>query len=335
MNMYGDLPPRQAAKVVRKFLRRAKATAVTDRFGAIHAHKKNSTDTRVYRRYEPLPVVVAPLSEGVPPAGRKLTYTDVTVKLEQYGDTVNLTDKMFDMDSEESIMETSELLSEQCVEVIEKSRLNRLAAGTNVFYANNVASRSVIASKATAGDFKRITRQLNRARAKKITKVQAATNKVSTEPTRAGFFGLAHTDLEADLRNMSTFIPAEKYPSQSNVQPGEIGSIEGHRIILSDLVPIWEKAGASGTTNLSGGVEVSVAAKADVYPILIFAADAYAVVPFAGKKGAVVSMIRPKPSSGDILGQKGGAGWKKYDAAVILNELWMARLEVAVTADPA
>jgi N4-gp56 family major capsid protein len=33
----------------------------------------------------------------------------------------------------------------------------------------------------------------------------------------------------------------------------------------------------------------------------------------------------------DPLGQRGYAGWKMYHVAVILNDLWMERLEVAVT----
>ena len=36
------------------------------------------------------------------------------------------------------------------------------------------------------------------------------------------------------------------------------------------------------------------------------------------------------PRGGDPLGQRGSAGWKASHAAVILNDAWMHRLEVAV-----
>jgi N4-gp56 family major capsid protein len=38
------------------------------------------------------------------------------------------------------------------------------------------------------------------------------------------------------------------------------------------------------------------------------------------------------PSKSDPMGQRGYVSWKAYFTAVILNQNWMARLEVAVTA---
>jgi N4-gp56 family major capsid protein len=39
-----------------------------------------------------------------------------------------------------------------------------------------------------------------------------------------------------------------------------------------------------------------------------------------------------KPSKSDPMAQRGYVSWKTWYTAVILNDLWMARLEVAVTA---
>ncbi|KKL70933.1 hypothetical protein LCGC14_2099990, partial [marine sediment metagenome] len=36
-------------------------------------------------------------------------------------------------------------------------------------------------------------------------------------------------------------------------------------------------------------------------------------------------------SKSDPLGQRGYVGWKTWHAIVILNQVWMARLEVCVT----
>jgi N4-gp56 family major capsid protein len=44
------------------------------------------------------------------------------------------------------------------------------------------------------------------------------------------------------------------------------------------------------------------------------------------------SIINPGiKSSADPLGQRGYVGWKSWWSAVILNELWMARLEVGAS----
>jgi N4-gp56 family major capsid protein len=43
-------------------------------------------------------------------------------------------------------------------------------------------------------------------------------------------------------------------------------------------------------------------------------------------------VVNPKPAPGDPLGQRGSVGWKAWTGCVILNDAWMARLEVAATA---
>ena len=122
----------------------------------------------------------------------------------------------------------------------------------------------------------------------------------------------------------------------TRVMDGEIGSIESIRFVLTDLFKPWLEAGASGTTFLSGGIEVSSAAQADVYPILVFAKDAYAIVPLQGANSVKPMVKNPgAPVQGDELGQRGFVSWKAWQATAILNDSWMARYEVATTADPA
>jgi N4-gp56 family major capsid protein len=43
-------------------------------------------------------------------------------------------------------------------------------------------------------------------------------------------------------------------------------------------------------------------------------------------------VVNPKPAAGDPLAQRGTVGWKLWTATVILQELFMARLECAATA---
>lgn len=94
-------------------------------------------------------------------------------------------------------------------------------------------------------------------------------------------------------------------------------------------------AGASGTTYLSGGVEVSVAAQCDVYPLIFVARDAYGIIPLQGFESVVPYVINPNtPTKSDPLAQLGYVAWKTYQTAAILNQNWVARLEVAATSSP-
>jgi N4-gp56 family major capsid protein len=45
-------------------------------------------------------------------------------------------------------------------------------------------------------------------------------------------------------------------------------------------------------------------------------------------------VVNPKPSDSDPLAQRGHVAWKSMQKAVILNDAWMVRVEVAVTANP-
>jgi N4-gp56 family major capsid protein len=72
---------------------------------------------------------------------------------------------------------------------------------------------------------------------------------------------------------------------------------------------------------------------ADVYPVLFVARDSYGVVSLKGKEAVQMMVLNPNmPRGGDQLGQRGSVGWKALHTAVILNQLWMVRAEVAVPA---
>ena len=66
--------------------------------------------------------------------------------------------------------------------------------------------------------------------------------------------------------------------------------------------------------------------------MLFFGKEAYGLVPLRGYNSVEPSIINPNTKTkDDPLGQRGYVGWKTWFVAVILNEVWMARLEVAVS----
>lgn len=106
----------------------------------------------------------------------------------------------------------------------------------------------------------------------------------------------------------------------------EIGKIENVRYITSTVFSSWADAGGDkGTMVSTSGV------KADVYPILFLAKDAIGGVPLKGKDSLAPVVHNPTVSDSDKLGQRGHVGWKTMQTAVILNDLFMARLETSAT----
>lgn len=331
---YGHISPRTAAHAVRQLLERGQHLLLTERFGQFDPQPKNETQTRKYRRYESLARATAPLVEGVTPAGQRLSYTDITCTLEQYGDIVILTDVVQDTHEDPVLQQTTKLLGEQMAETIEVVRLAVLKGGTNVFYAAAVTARASVNNAVARGDFRRIVRAFRRHKGRTIGTLIKASADIATYPVAPAFFAMAHTDLESDFRNCEGFVPVEQYSSTGPVLEGEIGKIESVRIVCSALVEPWMAAGVAGTTYLSGGSAVTTDTACDVYPILVVAQDSYGIVPLQGKNAVTPTIINPTPSAADPLGQRGYAGWKTWQTAVILNQLWLARLEVACTANP-
>lgn len=332
---YGDISPRTGGYAKTRLLKRGQHMMVVERFGQVDPLQKNKTKTVKWRRYNSLARATAPLAEGVPPAGQKLTYTDVVATLEQYGDTVETTDVIKDTHEDPVLNQTMDLVGEAAAETIEEVRIAIIQAGTNVFYANGVTSRGTVNSPPTRGDFRKIYRYFKKYKGKEISDIVKASAKISTEATLPAFFCMGHTDLDADLRGISGFHDWKDYSDSDKRLPGEIGSIEQFRIILTAMFDPWLAAGASGTTYLSGGVEVGSAANCDVYPLLCVAKDAYGIVPLQGFNAVHPMVLNPgKPSKSDPLGQKGFCSWKTYQTAAILNHNWIARLESSATASP-
>lgn len=333
--VYGDIEPRTAGAAARMLLERGQYDMIIERYGQIYTHKKNTTRTRIFRRYESLQRATAPLAEGVTPTGKRVLFTDIRCTLEQYGELVELTDVIHDTHEDPVLKEMMNVLGENASETIEEIRFNIIKAGSSVFRAGSVPARSSIDSTVARGELRQIVRSLRKNKAKPISQIISASAKVSTEPVAPAFFGLCHTDLVSDIRDVPGFVPVEQYSQDTKAQLGEIGKVEEIRFVGSPIFEPWLAAGASGTTYLSNGGHPSPAASADVYPILILARDAIGIVPFQGERAVTPSVINPdQADKSDPLAQRGYVGYKTYQTACILNDNWMERYEVLSTSRP-
>jgi len=355
---YGDISPAVAAYSVVRMLKRAMPYLHLEKFGQTYPLPTNSTMTAKFRRYflqgaggaagpdngagvnggaTPffIPVATTPLIEGVTPSGSVLANQDYTVTLAQYGDYITITDVIEDTHTDPILQQTTDILGEQAAVTVETLRFNVLKAGTNVFYAYGsgtaVTTRATIASPITLQDQRRVTTALNRQNAKKITQVVASTANYNTKSVEASFMAVVHPDLETDIRNLPGFKVVADYGPHTSPFEGEIGSCEQVRYLTSTVIAPWTGAQSGAVVANNANLVSTDTTNIDIYPILIFARDCYGIVPLKGKSSMTPMVVNPKPAPGDPLGQRGTVGWKLYTATVILQDAWMARLEVGST----
>ena len=338
---YGDISPRTVAYVMRDLLKRAVPYLIIEKFGQTYPIPTNNTKTAKFRRYFLqgatgaagsgqgsffTPLATTPLVEGVTPSGNLLADVDYTVNLNQYGDFVVITDVVQDTHEDPVLQEAVSIMSEQAAQTIETIRYNVIKAGVNVFYANGTA-RSNVNTVVTQSLQRKVTTALLRQNAKQHTKVVKSTADFRTEPIEAAFVCFHHPDCETDIRNMAGFIPTKQY---GTVTPWEMetGSVERVRYLSSTIFTPFADSGGS----VSGlNIRSTSGTNADVYPLLYIAKDAYGIVPLKGKDSITPMVVNPKPAPGDPLAQRGTVGWKCWQAAIILQDAFMCRLEVGAS----
>jgi N4-gp56 family major capsid protein len=323
---YGDIGTRTAAYAATEMLAHAAPFLVLSKMGATKPMPKNKTDTMKFRRIIPLPPATVPVVEGVTPTAQRMAYEDVTVVLKQYGRPIEITDKVTDLSEDPVLADASQQAGEQAGRTIEQIVYGVLKAGTNVVYANG-ATRGAVNTPISLNKQRAVTRVLAAQKARKITRILSAGVGYGTSAVEAAYVAIGHTDLESDIRNMAGFIPVAKYGNRQTIDENEIGTVESVRYLLSpDLAPFADAGGAAGGTAVS-----TTGAQADVYPILFMGMDAFAQVPLKGADAIVPMVVNAKPSASDPMAQRNYVSWKTWFACVILNDLWMCRLEVAVS----
>lgn len=322
---YGDISPRTAAYAAVDLLERGLSQLVLEKFGQAKTLPANASKVITFRRYNSLSRTPNVLSEGVTPSAKQLTATDVPATLVQYGDRVTISDVVMDAHEDPVLQEAISVLGEQAAEMVESMRFSTLKAGANVFYGNGT-SRAQVNSPLTLALQRKVTRSLKRQNGRKITRALASSPGYATFPVAPAYIGLCHPDIENDVRAMAGFVPVEGY-GQMTPYESEIGKVEDVRYVSSTIFEPWINGGGTAGAMLSTGGSV-----ADVYPVLFVARDAYGIVALKGEHAITPLVVNPKPSDSDPLAQRGHVGWKAMQAAVILNDAWMVRAEVAATA---
>jgi N4-gp56 family major capsid protein len=326
----------------REMLKHAMPIKVLSTFGTQKPIPQNKTDTVVFRRALPIDAGTngAPnittsnylMQEGVTPGSRTITYQDVQVTLQQYGVLMKLSSKAEAMYEDDIPGDMIKLVGEHMASIEELISYGVVRGGTNVVFANGTV-RTAVNTAITLNKLRQAARQLESAHAQLVTEKLASSVNFGTAPIEPGYLVFIHTDMEADFRNLSSFVPVARYGSQKPVHEREVGTVERFRIVTSPYFRPFLSAGGTitaGTFLSNGG---TTGTTADVYPIMVVAQEAWGQVSLKGMNAIQPIYLPAKQiTHANPMGQFGYVGANFYKNAVRLNENWMVRIEAAASA---
>ncbi len=342
MQTYSLVPSRNLIMAEREMLKHAMPIKVLSTFGSQKQIPQNKTDTVVFRRALPIdagsngaPSITASnylLQEGVTPGARTIAYQDVQVTLQQYGVLMKLSSKAEAMYEDDIPGDMVKLVGEHMASIEELISYGVVRGGTNVVYANGSA-RASVNTAITLNKLRQSARQLESAHAQLVTEKLAASVNYGTSAIEPGYLVFIHTDMEADFRNLTNFVPVARYGSQKPVHEREVGTVERFRIITSPYFKPFLSAGGTitaGTFLSNGGTSGTTA---DVYPVMVVAQEAWGQIALKGM-GAIQPIYLPAKqiTHANPMGQFGYVGANFFKNAVRLNENWMVRIECACSA---
>lgn len=259
--------------------------------------------------------------EGITPLPDSITPVDLTVVMQEYSCLYGYTNHTFDLYEDDIPKQMSIQIGERVTLVNEMIIYGALKACTNVYYGGAGTTIATVAGGITLSMIRKIVKNLQANHAKPVNKMLSASPNYGTDPVAEGYLVFCHTNLEPDIREISGFVPTEKYAS-GKPMPNEIGKVERFRFIGHPDLPSLQDAGAAvGAT----GLESTSGANIDVYPIIVVAQDAWSHVAIRGKESLAPTFLPPnQKSKSDPFGQRGYAGTIWWKAVLIENHGWMA-----------
>ena len=142
----GALTVENAVFYDKNLLKRLVENLVWAKWAQKRTAPKRSGDTISYRRFESLEPTDTPLEEGVTPEGRSLVVNEIKSVVEQYGEYIEITDRIDMLGIDPVLTEASDILGEMAGALVDNKCRDALTAGTNVVYANGKTTRASVAA---------------------------------------------------------------------------------------------------------------------------------------------------------------------------------------------
>jgi N4-gp56 family major capsid protein len=302
-----------------------------------------------WRRIENLAVNTTPLAaiSGAEAAffGRSTvqpTVTDVTVAIAKYGQAITFNEELDLININTQARDFIDMMGANAGETLNSLMVPVYQAATNVRRANNVATDLTIITGVSSNDIRACTNILNRNSAQKFTSMGTGSTNIGTTPVRSSYYGIAHVDVEEDIRAVTGFQPVETYAGYMETEPFEIGAVNGVRWFTTELSALIAVGGA---TSAASGFRPNGTAPNDVYSSFIFGKEAVGTIGlgkmhskqsyemYNPKKPSAVEMIYKDFGSvgTDLYNEVASLAWKSWFAGKILNDAFIVHLKTLAT----
>ena len=214
----------------------AEPELIHDQFGQKHPIPKNSGKTIEFRKYDSLPKALVPLTEGVTPAGQKMSMGVIRATIKQYGGYIELSDILELTAIDNNLVQATRLLASQAGRTADTITREVLAGGTNVVYAGGAKDRSeLVGGDSTAENNKYLT-------VDDIRKAVRALKVMNAQKINGYFAGIIHPDTAYDLMSDKKWVDVKTYSDPDGIYEGEIGKIEGVRFVETTEAKIFHAA---------------------------------------------------------------------------------------------
>lgn len=303
----GNLSAETRTYYDRVLLEAALPTLFHRRWGQERNIPQREGQTVQFRRWELFGTKTTPLQEGITPPSDTPTISTVTATPLQYGGWTEVSDVLTWTAPDRVLTEEARLQGTQAGETLDEVTRDVLVAGTTVRYAGGQSARANVSAtdKINGDELRKLRRTLRKNKARPLSR-------------EGGTFAmLISPDTHYDLQSMPEWLAMSENSSPEEIKSGMVKRMWGFSFFETEKAKVFSGAGAGSI---------------DVHASVAIGADAYGLTSIEGH--ALETIMHPVGSAGtaDPLNQRATVGWKATFTAVRLNELFLARLEHAVTA---
>ena len=235
----GGLSPEMKTFYDKTLITLAGANLVHEQFGQKRPIPQGAGKTVEFRKFSSLPKALTPITEGVTPAGNRLSVSTVTATVEQYGDYVEQTDLLELTAVDNTIVETTKKLADQAGKTIDTVVREVINAGTNVLYSrkNTAGTYTDVESRADLDSSCKLT-------VRDVFRAAAELKAMNAPKIDGSYAAIIHPYVAYDLMQEAgdEWIDITKYTTPENILTGEIGKLAGIRFVESGEAKIFAPA---------------------------------------------------------------------------------------------
>lgn len=302
-----DLSPEMKTYYDKNLIKYAKPMLVHNQFGQKKPIPKKGGKVVEFRRRDPLPKALTPLTEGVTPNGRKIEVKAQTATVNQFGDYITTSDIVDMVAIDPIINDNIKDLSDQAGRTLDTVTRDIINTGTNVLFGDGtkLARHLLVGGESTGNDY--ITVGMIKKAAKTLKRYLAKKKGDS-------YVAIIHPDVSYHLTEDTKWQAVTNY-APKNFYEGEIGKIEGVRFVETTEAKIFHALDLTAASrNLTVKTTLGAPGKTVAVDEAILAAEATAL---AGRKIIIGTTLHTVASS--LAGAAGAATITTVDDILVAD----------------